>query len=143
MFIDYGMKMWYNDYSKKKGGYIMVRFTDLMELKNDTQRMSVIRERMSKIVFEKLREEFGEEFTRYIDRDIGITENGSKVPKQTIVVDVGDVEDYDKCLVGACVEITVKVKKWNTVVRKDGKTQCGVTLDDYDEALAENSSDEG
>ena len=35
-----------------------MRFKDLNEFKNDTKRMNVIRERLSKIIYEKMREEF-------------------------------------------------------------------------------------
>ena len=110
----------------------MSRFEDLKEMKNDLARGNAIRERVAKFIFSKLCEEFGEEFTRYIPKDIGITPNGSKVPKFTVVCDVGDVLDNGNCEVGAIAEITVKVKKWNTVETKSGNTQYGITLDDYD-----------
>jgi hypothetical protein len=40
-------------------------------------------------------------------------------------------------LVGICVEVSTKVKKWNTALRENGSTQYGVTLDDYDTELNE------
>lgn len=120
----------------------MARFTDLKDLKNDTQRMVSIRERVSQIIYEQMCKEFGDDFTRYIPKDIGITDNGSKVAKHTVVVDVGDVLDNEKYEVGACVEITVKTKKWNTVERKDGKIQYGVTLDEYDIVLKKMEEEE-
>lgn len=115
----------------------MARFEDLMELKNDTARGNAIRERVAKFLYEVTKKEFGEEFTRYIPKDIGITPNASKVAKFTVVADVGDVKDNGGCDVGACVEITVKVKKWNTVETKSGNITYGVTLDDYDVELNE------
>lgn len=113
-----------------------MRFEDLNEFKNDTKRMNVIRERLSKIIYEKMREEFTDDYVRYIPKEIGITPNCSKVAKNTVVVDVGNVTTKDGFELGACVEITVKVKKWNGVeLTKSGNTQYGVTLDDYDEKL--------
>jgi hypothetical protein len=122
----------------------MARYTDLMELKNDTQRTNVIRERVSKVIENALIKEFGKNFVRYIKNEIFITPNAAKVPKNTIVADVADVNDNGGCLVGACVEVNVKTKKWNTVstkkLDKNGENVVvyGITLDDYDEALEED-----
>lgn len=113
----------------------MARFEDLDTFKNEREKTNVIRERMSKVVYEAVKEYCGEEFTRYIPKDIGITDNGSKVAKFTVVADVGDTKDNGDCNVGVCVEISVKVKKWNTVENKSGGIIYGITLDDYDEAL--------
>lgn len=114
----------------------MDRMTDLDTFKNDTKRKNIIRERMSKLIYDKMRTEFTDEFTRYIDREIGITPNCSKVPKNTVVVDVGDVTTKDGFQQGVVVEISVKVKTWNTVeLTKSGNTTYAVTLDDYDEKL--------
>ena len=122
----------------------MARYTDLMELKNDTVRGSTIRERVAKAIYSAMCAEFGEDFTRFIPVDIGITPNASKVPKFTVVADVGDVKDKGNCEIGACVEISVKVKKWNTVETKSGNTTYGVTLDDYDISLKElNKKEKG
>ena len=112
-----------------------MRYTDLAELKNDTVRMDTIRERVAKAIYAKGCDEFGEEFCRFIAEEIGITPNASKVAKNTVVIDVADVKDKDGFEVGACVEITVKVKKWNDVKTKSGKINYGVSLDDYDTAL--------
>ena len=113
----------------------MARFEDLDTFKNEREKMNVIRERVSKVLYEATKNDFGEEFTRYIPKDIGITENASKVSKFTVVADVGDLTDNGGCQVSACVEITVKVKKWNTVENKNGDIVYGITLDDYDEGL--------
>jgi hypothetical protein len=113
----------------------MARYEDLMEFKNDTERMNVVRERISKVCYNALMAECGEDFVRFIPEDIGITPNASKVAKNTVVADVGDVLDKDKFPVGVCVEVTVKVKKWNTVTTKSNKVTYGVSLDDYDESL--------
>lgn len=59
-----------------------MRFKDLNEFKNDTKRMNVIRERLSKIIYEKMREEFTDDYVRYIPKEIGITPNCSKVAKK-------------------------------------------------------------
>ncbi len=122
----------------------MARYTDLMELKNDTVRGNTIRERVAKAVYSAMCADFGEEFSRFIPVDIGITPNASKVSKFTVVVDVGDVKDKGDCEVGVCVEISVKVKKWNTVENKSGNIVYGVTLDDYDISLKElNKKEKG
>ena len=113
----------------------MARFEDLKEMKNERAVVNAIRERLAKFIFDKSKEEFGEDFTRYIPKDIGITRNASKVAKHTVVIDVGDIEDKDGCPVGVCAEITVKVKKWNTTVTKSDNTVYGITLDEYDEVL--------
>ncbi len=113
----------------------MARYDDLNTFKGEREKTNVIRERVSKALYETSKDIFGEEFTRYIPKDIGITDNGSKVAKFTVVVDVGDVKDNGGCDVGVCAEITVKVKKWNTVENKNGDIIYGITLDDYDEGL--------
>ena len=120
-----------------------MRYTDLNELKNDTERMNVIRERLSKAIYNAVCAEFGENYCRYVPIEIGITPNASKVSKNTVVVDVGDVKDKDNFDVGVCAEITVKVKKWNDVITKSNKKQYGVSLDDYDESLARHEGKEG
>ena len=118
-----------------------MRYTDLNEFKNDTERMNVIRERTAKTIYKALCEENGEDFCRFIPVEIGITPNASKVAKNTVVVDVGDVSrDGFDC--GVCVEITVKVKKWWDVKAKNNKTIYGVNLDDYDEALSKHKEEE-
>ena len=115
----------------------MARYDDLDTFKNEREKTNAIRERVSKVLYEASKNIFGEEFTRYIPKDIGITDNGSKVAKFTVVADVGDVKDNGGCDVGVCVEISVKVKKWNTVENKNGDIIYGITLYDYDEALKE------
>lgn len=117
-----------------------MRYTDLATLKNNTARINAIRDRVSKLIYEEMCKEFGEEYARYIEKEIGITPNGSCVPKNTVVIDVGDTET-DGFVSGICVEISVKVKKWWNVETKRG-TQYGVTLDDYDEKLEEKKKGE-
>lgn len=118
-----------------------MRYTDLMELKNDTERMNVMRERLAKVVYNAVCAEYGEEYSRYIPVKIGITENASEVGKNTVVVDVADVKDKDGFEVGAVAEISIKIKKWNDVKTKKGITY-GVSLDDYDIGLAKHESKE-
>jgi hypothetical protein len=113
----------------------MARYEDLMELKNDTERMNVIRERVAKVCYEALKAEFGEDFSLFVDKEIGVTANASKVAKNTVVADVGDVLDKDKFTTGACIEICPKVKKWWDVKTKNGKTQYGTCFDDYKTAM--------
>ena len=120
-----------------------MRYTDLNTFKNDTERMNIIRERVSKAIYKRACKEVGADWCRYIPQEIGITPNASKVAKNTVVIDVGDVTTKDNFELGVCVEITVKVKKWNSVEKtKSGKTIYGVTLDDYDIALAKHRKDD-
>lgn len=111
----------------------MARYTDLMELKNDTQRKNVTRDRVSEIVYKALANEFGKEYALKLLTDKYITPNAVKTPKMTVIADVGDVEDNGGCLVGLCVEVSVKVKTWNTISRKNGGITYGVCFDDYKE----------
>lgn len=119
-----------------------MRYTDLMELKNDTERMNVMRERLAKVIYNAVCTEYGKEYSRYIPIKIGITENASEVGKNTVVVDVADVKDKDGFEVGAVAEISIKIKKWNDVKTKKGITY-GVSLDDYDIALKRHEEKEG
>ena len=119
----------------------MARYDDLDTFKNEREKTNVIRERVSKVLYEASKNTFGEEFTRYIPKDIGITENASKVSKFTVVADVGDLTDNGGCPVGACVEITVKVKKWNTVENKNGGKKIFEVEKGYSEALKEKEGE--
>lgn len=111
----------------------MARFTDLMELKNDTARGNAIRERVSKIIYSALVNEFGEDFTVLLPKAISVYD--SDIPKNAVCADVGDVLDKDKCTVGVVVEVGVKVKSWNTVATKNNKIRHAVTFDDIMIAL--------
>jgi hypothetical protein len=115
----------------------MARYTDLENFESERKKINVIRERVSKVIYEALKQEFGEDFTRYIEKEIAITPTAQKVTKNTVIADVADVTDNGNCLVGICVEVSTKVKKWNTTLRENGSTQYGVTLDDYDTELNE------
>ena len=106
----------------------MARFSDLMELKNDTARGNAIRERVSKIIYSALATEFGENFTIQLPKSVSVYD--SDIPKNAVCADVGDVVDKDKCTVGVVVEVGVKVKSWNTVATKANKIRHAVTLDD-------------
>lgn len=109
----------------------MPRYTDLMELKNDTARIETIRARVSQFLLQVSKGEFGADYVRFADHKISITPGGQDVAKYTVIADVGDGEDEGGFPVGICVEISVKVKKWKTVKDKNNKTRYGVTLDDY------------
>lgn len=111
-----------------------MRYTDLMELANDTTRKAEIRKRVGTVVYNALAAEFGELFARALTADIYVGESASKIPNGTILVDVGDVTNKDKMTVGALVEIGIKVKNWNDT--KTAKTdRQAITLDDVDEAI--------
>ena len=111
-----------------------MRYTDLMELANDTTRKAELRKRVGTVVYNALVAEFGEDFSRFLTADIYVGENASKIPNGTLLVDVGDVTNKDKMTVGALVEIGIKVKNWNDT--KTAKTdRQAITLDDVDEAI--------
>ena len=46
----------------------MPRYTDLMELKNDTARIETIRARVSQFLLQVSKEEFGADYVRFADR---------------------------------------------------------------------------
>lgn len=112
----------------------MARYSDLMELKNDTARGNAIRERVGKVIYNALVAEFGEDFTVMLPKAVSVYDGD--IPKNAVCADIGDVTDKDGCTVGAVVEVGVKVKSWNTVVTKrldiSGKpiVRHAVTLDD-------------
>ncbi len=109
-----------------------MRYDDLMELANDTTRKAVIRERIGKRIASIMNEDFNSEYVRFLAHDIGVGANGSKIPKGTILVDVGEVLDKDKCSVGAIVEISVKVKNWNSTSTARNPDRQAVTMVDID-----------
>ena len=105
---------------------------DLRSETGERKIMNTIREEVSHYIFDCMKSRYGDNYVRYIDKEIAVTDNAQKVAKNTVVADVADVIDYGKCEVGAVCEVIVKVKKWNSVEKKNGKTQWGVCLDDYD-----------
>ena len=112
-----------------------MRYTDLMELANDTARKTEIRKRIATIIKNALIAEFGEDFVRYLPYDIYVNEGGSKIAGGTVIVDVGDVLNKDKMTMGALAEINIKSKQWNDTKTANTDRQA-ITLDDIDKALA-------
>ena len=112
-----------------------MRYTDLMELANDTTRKAEIRKRIGTIIFNALVAEFGEDFVRYLPYDIYVNEGGSKIAGGTIIADVGDVLNRDKMTMGALAEINIKSKQWNDTKTANTDRQA-ITLDDVDVAMA-------
>jgi pyruvoyl-dependent arginine decarboxylase (PvlArgDC) len=111
-----------------------MRYTDLMEISGDTARKAEIRKRIASVILNALNNECEQEYVRYITEDIYVGESASKIPGNTIIADVGDVTNKDKMLIGALVEVTIKVKNWNDT--RTAKTdRPAFTLDDIDEAL--------
>lgn len=106
----------------------MARYSDLMELKNDTARGNAIRERLAKSIYAAIANEFGKDFSILLPKKITVFE--SDIPKNTVCVDVGDVLDKDGATVGIVAEIGIKVKAWNTVATRSGRNRYAVTLDD-------------
>lgn len=104
----------------------MAKFGDLIRMKNDTERKKVIRERVSQIVYDVLRAQFEDDVVKVNKK---ITVYNSDISSGTILCDVGDVPDNDGFPVGAVVEVSVKVKSWNTVATKRG-IRHAVTMDD-------------
>ena len=111
-----------------------MRYEDLMSLPSDTVRKAEIRKRVGAVIYNALNDEFGEDFVRFLAHDLFIGENASKIPNGTLIADVGDITNKAKCLMGALVEISIKVKQWDDC--RTAKTdRAAVTLDDVDEAI--------
>ena len=111
-----------------------MRYIDLMEISGDTARKAEIRKRIATVITNALIGECGEDFVRYITDDIYVGEGASKIPGNTIIADVGDVTNKDKMVIGALVEIGIKVKNWNDC--NTAKTnRPAFILDDIDEAI--------
>ena len=109
-----------------------MRYTDVIDMANDTTRKAVIRERIGRLIADVMTENFNSENVRFLVNDIGVGANGSKIPKGTILADVADVLDKDKYPVGAIVEISVKVKNWNSTSTAKNPDRQAVTMVDID-----------
>lgn len=116
----------------------MAKFSDLVGMKNDTERKKVIRERVSQIVYDTLRAQFGDDTVKINKK---ITVFNSDIPSGTILCDVGDVPDSDGFPVGAVVEVSVKVKSWNTVATKK-YIRHAITMDDIMLAIDDRDKNE-
>lgn len=109
-----------------------MRYTDLMEFKNDPIRKEVIRERIGRCIERALREEFGSDYVLFMENEVicatgDMTEQ--KFPKNTIVADFGDITDKDGFERGGIAHISVKVIGWNDV--RTAKTdRTALTFDD-------------
>ena len=111
-----------------------MRYTDLMKIKNENERKNTIRKRICEFLKNKLSEEFGNEFTRLLLHDIYVNEGESKIPSNTIIVDVGDVVAKDGFSRGVLCQIEISVKNWNdTLTAKTNRA--AITLDDVDEGI--------
>lgn len=111
-----------------------MRYTDLMEIKSENERKNTIRKRICELLKTKLSEEFGSEFTRLLLYDIYVNEGGSKIPSNTIIVDVGDIVAKDGFSRGVLCQIEITVKNWNdTLTAKTNRA--AITLDDVDEGI--------
>ena len=110
-------------------------YNDLKDFSSDTERKKVIRERITKLICECLRSEFPET-TREIKQDIYVStgKESSKIPKGSIICEVGEVLDKDKFPIGALVEINVKIKNWNPTSTAK-RTKTAITLLDIDDEI--------
>lgn len=110
----------------------MARYTDLMEFKNDKVRAEIIRERIGKCIYTALCVEFGADFVRLMSNETICPTGDSteqKFPKNSLVVDVGDITDKDGFERGALINISAKVLSWNDV--RTAKTdRTALTFDD-------------
>lgn len=110
-------------------------YTDLKDFGSDTERKKVIRERILELLYNTLTQEFPDT-VRKIEKDLYVStgKESSKIPKGSLICEVGEVLDKDKFPVGALVEISIKVKNWNpTNTNKSTKT--AITLIDIDEEI--------
>lgn len=117
-------------------------YNDLKDFGSDTERKKVIRERITKTIYECLVNEFPET-VREIKQDIYVStgKESSKIPKGSIICEVGEVLDKDKFPVGALVEIDIKVKNWNPTSTAK-RTKTAITLLDIDEEIKRESERE-
>lgn len=117
-------------------------YNDLKDFGSDTERKKVIRERITKMLYECLTGEFPET-VREIKKDIYVStgKDSSKIPKGCLVCEVGEVLDKDKFPVGALVEVDIKVKNWNPTSTAK-RTKTAITLLDIDEEIKRESERE-
>lgn len=113
----------------------MAQYTDLMQMKNDTERKGIVKERVTRCIYNALCTEFGEEFVRYLDNDIYVGENGVKIPRNHVIADVGEVVNKEKFNTGVLVDVNATVKNWNDVHKRDNTITYALTMDDIDEGI--------
>lgn len=109
----------------------MTDFTQaLSECKTDTARANFIREAVSKFLETAFQAEFGEDMVIRADIEFE-TKDEVKFAKNSVIVAVGQTPNKDGAMVDTVIEVTAKVKPWNTAGKKKA-----VNLDDVAEGLA-------
>ena len=108
---------------------------DFKNCKTDKDRADLIRETISKVCYNALITEFGEDNVRYAVHELGVGENGKKMSKGTVFVAI-DQTDKDGFNVQSVTSFCPTVHKWNetTTARK---TTPAILLPDIDTAIEE------
>lgn len=108
---------------------------DFKNCKNDKERSDLIRETISRICYNALIAEFGEDNVRYALHELGVGENGKKMSKGTVIVAI-DQTDKDGFSVQSVTSLCPTVHKWNetTTARK---ITPAILFSDIEEAIKE------
>lgn len=112
---------------------------DVTNFKTDTARRDYLKEKVTKICYNALVTEFGEDFCRYLTNEIEVMpdeDTSVTIGKNRVVAECADTVDKDGYGVGIIAELNVTIKKWNpTYSKKEQVTHSPVTLDDIDLAI--------
>lgn len=112
---------------------------DVTNFKSDTARRDYLKEQITRICYNALVAELGEEFCRYLTNEIEVMpddDTSVTIAKNRVVAECADTVDKDGYGVGIIAELNVTIKKWNpTYSKKEGVTHSPVTLDDIDLAI--------
>lgn len=105
----------------------------LDECKNDTARLNLVRETISKAIYDSFVNLLGEENTVYIPDAIE-PNGGTKICGNSIAVRVGEVTNREGFLVDSVAIISVTAKPWDTKETKRSIISA-VSLDDIRDAV--------
>lgn len=112
---------------------------NLKEMKNDTARKNAIRYNLANLIYNACVAEFGEVNVRLLKSKITVMSYDGKgeidIAANSVVVNVGDVEDSDGATVDAIAVINTTVKAWETKTNKSGRTTYAINMDDIDMAI--------
>lgn len=118
---------------------------ELKNLKNDTQRKNVIREKLAEVIFNAVAEEFGIDETVMIKDKITVVcdanDEGSEIAGQTVAVTVGLVDDKNGDEVEAVATISATVKSWNTTKNKSGRITYAMNMSDIIQAIEDGKEE--
>lgn len=112
---------------------------DVSNFKKSTEIDAFLKAEISRICYEALARELGEDFVRAIPYDIDVQPDeytSSTIKKGAVIGECADLLDKDGYKVGKLCQIDVTIKKHNPVfTKKDGRSHPAITLMDVDIAL--------